>query len=63
MLMDMSSYVSLIRLRYVFNNGVYRIYIPQCYTNSVSIFDKNIALIFFYHRLWSFLEEIRKRKK
>ena len=63
MLMDVSIYVSLIRLRYVFNNVVYRIYIPQRYTNSVGIFDKNIALVFFYYRLWSSLEEIRKRKK
>ena len=51
MLMDISIYVSLIRLRYVFNNVVYIIYIPQCYTNSVGIFDKNIALIIFYYRL------------
>ena len=63
MLMDISIYVSLIHLRYVFNNVVYRIYIPRCYTNSVGIFDKNIALIFFYYHLWSSLEEMRKRKK
>ena len=63
MLMDISIYVSLIRLSYAFNNVVYRIYIPQCYTNSVGISDKNIALIFFYDRLWSSIEEIRKRKK
>ena len=62
MLRDISVYVSLICLRYVFNNVVYRIYIPQCYTNSAGIFDKNMALIFFYC-LWSSLEEIRKRKK
>ena len=34
MLIDVSIYVSLIRLRYVFNNVVYRVYIPKCYTNS-----------------------------
>ena len=63
MLMDISIYVSLMRLRYAFNNVVYRTYIPQCYANSVGIFNKNIALIFFYDRLWSSIEEIRKRKK
>ena len=61
MLMYIAIYVSLIRLRYVFNNVVYRIYIPQCYTNSVGIFDKNITLIYFYYRLWSSLEENGKK--
>ena len=46
-LMNISIYVSLIRLRYVFNNFVYRIYILQCYTNSVGISNKNITLIYF----------------
>ena len=32
--MDIPIYVSLIILRYVFNNVVYRIYIPKCCTNS-----------------------------
>ena len=32
--MDISIYVSLIILRYVLNNVVYRIYITKCYTNS-----------------------------
>ena len=60
MLMDIFIYVSLIRLRYVFNNVVYRIYIPQCYTNGVGIFGKKHSFDVF---LLSPLVILRRNKK